>query len=709
MTITSSFLAAKSVRSGFSPAIRMAGYLVLAFAASACSPQASAPDLIDRARLSMQQGNARAAEIDVRTALQQNPDSAMARRLLGEIYLFQHNSVAAVEEFERALAASEDADTRILYAQALVAAGRGELLLEMHKRNDFSSVADHPRYLVITGSALADAGDLLAAGNAMDAALAVAPDDPYVSTFKAFFLLVYSAETEEAYAILQDTVAAHPDHDDAWSLLANVQRMNGDLPSAESSYARAAELNSYRIADRLNLVTVRLDQGKTAEANAGLAPLVSSYPDHPGVNFLQGRMLVEAGDHAGALTAFFKVLNVMPDHPGALYLAAVANINEGNLATAQTQLTRLVALEPDDESGRLLLSNLHLFMNDPAAAERLARNILRNDDNNYAAMGLLATALTAQGAQPAERIELYQRMASARPDAIQPRLALASALRQVNDIHGARATYGEAEEGLRQALITQPDNVDLHKLLIDTLMNQGKLAEAETMLADLPADVAKEPVVLVARGRIAMATNNPVAAEAHFRAAMHESPASIIVLWLDGAVRAQGRGDEAIRLLADWVSQHPDDLMVRNQLATSYLQTGRDQEALEQYRKIVESAPDNMMILNNLAWLLRESDPEQALAYIERAHTLVPGSPQVLDTYAMVQAQRGANGEALSLNQQALDLAPNNPELLYHRAMILRADGKREEAIGILEGLVGATGAAPAGQAQALLAELQGQ
>lgn len=779
MATNLSFLTEKSIIAGRSPVVRFAGYLVLAFAVSACSPEATEQELLDRARLAMERGDARAAEIDAKTALQENPDNANARRMVGESYMFQQNAVAAVDEFERALSVADDDEVRVLYARAMLSSGRGERLLELDGEGDFDSVGENPRYLATLARARAAAGELQRARDLMDTALASAPDDPFVTTSQALFLLVYSQAPEEARGVLQDTVSSHPEYADAWGLLAGIQQMSGELAEAETSYEKAVELNAYRFQDRLSLVAVRLDQGKTDAAEVDLQRMLANNPDHPGVNFLWASMLVESGDNAEALAALFKVLNDQPDHGGALYLSAVANIAEGNLATAQSQLNRLLSRHPGHLMGQLLLSNLHLRMGDPAAAGEVARGLLQYDDMNYPAMALLATALRAQGENGAESIELYERMATARPEAVEPRLALGAALlqagddatgiaqfhaardlapesaevwerliqaqlargetaaaraeaeayaeqqprnprpriflariaQQENDIAGARVYFSEAEEQLREALAAQPENMMLSGLLLNALMGQGKLEEADTVLAGLPEEAARQPAVLVARGRLALAGNRLADAESFLRSAMNEDPGSMTLLWLTGAIDAQGREEEAIELLNDWLADNPADAMVRNELASSYLQLGREREAAEHYQEVVESAPDNVIVLNNLAWLLRKDDPEQALAYIERASELMPENPQIMDTHAMIQLELGATGEALALNRKALDMTPDNPETRYHRAMILRADGQREQAIRILQELVDAGDSTgdQSEDARILLAELQGR
>lgn len=778
MAMRFSFLATKVIKTATSPVLRGAGLLALSVALAACS-QASEQELLERAQTAMEQGDARSAEIDTRNALQQDPDNAAARRLLGEVYLFQQNAVAAAGEFQRSLAATEDDEVRVLYARALIAANRGDELLELHAQNEFDSVREHPRYLAILANAQANSGQLQAARDTLATAVGTAPDDPMVATTNALFQLVYSNRLDDARATLLSVVESNPDYADAWSLLGGLQQMSNELADAETSFQKTVQLNSYRFSDRLNLITVRIDQGKTEEARSALDNMLASNPDHPGVNYLHGRMLVEAGDNEEALIALSRVLNVDPSHAGSLYLAAAANMAEGNFATAQGQLDRLLATQRDHVPGHLLMANLHLRMGNAADAEQSARSLLQASSSNYAAMSVLATALTAQGeGNTPESIELYQRMIEVNPNAVEPRLALGVALLQTGDASGGLAQletareqtpesemawesviqahlamgdiaaakteaeayaqqrpdsprpaiflarialqennptgaseyFGQSEEILRQTLAAEPDNLGVQGLLIDTLMSQGKLEEAGTMLENLPQNIANNQAVLVARGRIALAGDRPAEAEPLLQAAMDENPNSVTLMLLGGSMKAQNRPQDAINLLTDWLEENPNDVLVHFEVASTYMQMGREQDARGHYQTIAESGAENVIVFNNLAWLAREDDPQQALTYVQRADQLAPNSPPILDTYAMIQLELGATDEALSLNQRAIDGMPNDPNLRYNRAVILRADGQTDQAIQILEELTaaGTLGTSQMEEAQALLTELRG-
>lgn len=918
--------------------VRLPAGIVLAVLLAACSPHASEEELLERARAALNNGEVRAAVIDVKTALQNNADSAPARRLYGEVYLFRQEPGPAAIEFERSLSAAEDTEVRVLYARALVAGNQDQRLLELHAEEQFASVDQDPRFLAALALAQASAGDGEAAQASILEALRAAPADPDVATAHARYLMYYTAGLEDARGRLQEIVTAHPDFAEAWSLLGETQLVNGELALAQSSYARASELNPFRLSDRLNLVSVLIEQDKLEAASVELDRLQEVLPDHPSVSFARGRILLENGDVDGALAEFSKVLGVSPDHQGSLYLSAIANSRRGNLSTALGQLNRFVAAQPGYINARLQLAAVLLHTGDPESAERHVQEVLRSSDElNYPAMGLLARALSAQGLHR-ESVAVYQQVVTARPESVSARLALGSELllagegadglrelRKAFDMNPASAAaherliqayaslgdmpaaktqveayledlpksprpslflgsfalqerdlpaarkhferalrldagnviannglailatadsnleqarqhyldalahhgddigtlmnlaaveasrgdfsamharleeavrsdskalvprlalarlklnegrpteavrqlralrddhprepglwrlltealmaegefsaaidagerlltltprdvealatvarlqmrtqrFADAEEHLQRALVLQPDNSNLRKLMADTLLAQGNLEEADKLLAELPKGVASEAAVRVIRGRIALARGKPAEAEAHLRGAMTQAPAEMTVLWLSGAVAAQGRGDEARKLLHDWLLDNPGDVQARLQLASSYLQQGREKEAREHYLKVEEQAPDNVLNLNNLGWLYRLEDPRRALGYIERARRLAPDNPQVRDTYAMIQLERGAVREALAENQRALELLPNNPELLYHRAVILKTAGQVEEAIRILEGLVERADFAQANQARGLLEQLR--
>jgi predicted Zn-dependent protease len=96
-----------------------------------------------------------------------------------------------------------------------------------------------------------------------------------------------------------------------------------------------------------------------------------------------------------------------------------------------------------------------------------------------------------------------------------------------------------------------------------------------------------------------------------------------------------------------------------------------------------------VIALNNLAWLLKDTDPSEALRYIGEARALAPNSPDLMDTEALVLLSKGDPSNAEATINRALDTAPDNPILTYHKAMILETSGRGDEARPLLERILG--------------------
>lgn len=907
--------------------------LAVAVTLAACSAQESPEELLERARGALAEGNTNAAVIDIKTALQQASDNPEARLLFGRAYMMQNDPASAVDEFRRA-ADSGNAEAQALFARALVDAGRSDKLVEFHGQSE-SAPAGDAVYLAALARAYSNVGNVDAAAEALNKAREAGSEDAYLLVTQALVSLRNTREIEAAAALLERATTEYPKDADAWSARADVARLGRDLAAAADYYARAARLNPARLADRLSLVDVSLQLGRSAEAEAELARLEKVIPDHPGVNFARGRMLVESGDYTAGLQELSRVLGSMPQHAGSLYLAGAANAREGNLATAQSQLTQFLEAQPGHLPARVELANVHLQMEEPAAAERAIRRVLDADPENTLAMRLLATALGAQGLF-AESAEVYADLAEIEPNAVDARVGLGTtrllsgdsagglselraalaadpdnselrerliatgmtlgnveeamadvqayrersgdsqralifagrtalqtgdgeeardlfervlagephnrdangglaALALMNsDIATARSYFQDSLEGhpgdlstlmnlavlaersgdmaameqalrsaidanddalrprvalaryrtgqgnpeaairllsplerenagsfslqhalatahlandspafaldnARRALELQPqqpaalilvaraeqangryaaaqthleealalrDDVQVRKLLVENLLQQNALDAAREQIEALPDDERTAPAAQLLLGRIAMAKERYTEAEALFQALFDAQADSVSLNYLTGALWAQGQQEAVIARLQSWLADNPEDMELRNQLATYQLSMGNEDAARAEYRRLVEGAPNSPLVLNNLAWLERESNPDLALEYVRRALELAPESINIMDTYAMVQRARGNHEAALELSAKALAAAPEAPELLLNRALVLLSADRPDEARSVLESLLAGPVSPQHEEARTLLATL---
>ena len=89
--------------------------------------------------------------------------------------------------------------------------------------------------------------------------------------------------------------------------------------------------------------------------------------------------------------------------------------------------------------------------------------------------------------------------------------------------------------------------------------------------------------------------------------------------------------------------------------------------------------PNLPLALNNLAWALGETKDPRALGVAERAASLAPNSPDVLDTLGTLYLQAGETKKGLDALQRVRDLAPDRPDLRLHYAKALLQNGRTHE------------------------------
>lgn len=199
--------------------------VIVALALAACSAPESPQELLERAQTSLDNGKANTAMIDIKTALQQEPDNAEARFLFGRAYMMQNDAASAVDEFRRA-ARGGSVEAEALYARALVAAGRASDLIDFHETSETAPAASgDPTYLAALSRAYTQRGNLEAADEALERAMAAEAESAYLLVTRALFALGDSRETDAAAALLERATANYPEDAEAWSLRADVARL----------------------------------------------------------------------------------------------------------------------------------------------------------------------------------------------------------------------------------------------------------------------------------------------------------------------------------------------------------------------------------------------------------------------------------------------------------------------------------------------------
>jgi Flp pilus assembly protein TadD len=146
-------------------------------------------------------------------------------------------------------------------------------------------------------------------------------------------------------------------------------------------------------------------------------------------------------------------------------------------------------------------------------------------------------------------------------------------------------------------------------------------------------------------------------------------------------LRDAGRSKEAYATLEDGVLRFPNnpDLMYDYALAAEKL--GKLDSMETALRKVFEAVPDNHHAYNALGYSLADRNIRLQEAYelIEKAMSMAPGDPFIMDSMGWVQFRMGRLKDAETMLRQAYTLR-NDPEIAVHLGEVLWAQGNKTAA-----------------------------
>lgn len=623
--------------------LRRAGALVLVTLLLACSKGESEAELVASARAYLAQHDAKSAVIQVKNALQENPNSAPARLVLGQALLALGDATGAVVELDRARSlGTDDNEVVPLLARAMLQAGRTQDLLVAYGDTRLSQPRASGELSAALGAAHALQGNTALAAQLADAALKSQPGLPEALVLQAQ-LKVGERDVDAALALLQQALAQDPSNLQAALLRGNLLEFVKRQPAeAEQTYRLAVKAHPDSAPARSSLIDVLRRQGRRDEAHAETQALVAAAPLQPLAIFQQGAEAFAAKDYRGALDAAERVLKSYPDHAPAQELAGIASYALGSYTQAEAYLTRAVQLDGRRGTARLMLGRTQLRNGGAEQALATLKPLAQSDPPVGEALALMGDAYLGTGDIAAAQAA-FARAAQAAPG--DSKVMTSVALSQLAT--GQTAAGSEMLE--RLAAEDKSPRADL--ALISARVAQrnfpGALAVADGLRAKLPGS----PLPDFWRGRVLRLQKNLPAAAAAFEAALKADPAYFPASAELATMDAQaGRMDRARERLQQVAKANGANFRAPLLLASLESRQGAPVDQLNGlYRDAVRVAPT--LPTPRLVWIndmLRRRDVPAALAAAEDAQAALPNSPEITEALGRAQLAAGQNQQAIA-------------------------------------------------------------
>ncbi len=629
--------------------------LCLVLSLAGCDLFLSPDKRVARAEAQIAAHDYRSAMIELKNALQDEPDHAVARSRLAEVEFRLGDIFAAEKDLRRAFElGARSASNSELMAQIQLALGRGDKLLAQINAGELD--VEGAARDVYRGQALLGRGQFESAQQAFDS---VAASDPRANTAKVggAEALAGQGKSEEALARLDALITAQPDFAPAWLSRGGIRAQRGEVAAAEGDLQHAQALG----ADALNplqdlillavLTEVQLAQGKADAAAATQLELSKHAPESVPILMLAGRVAMAKQDYAEATAKLQRASALAPEAVAPRFLLGAALFAQGSPRQAEQQLVQVLQRAPENIEARKLLARIHLILGRPDAAMQVLLPAQRADDVQ---LDLLRGVARMQQGDETGGVADLERAAAARPGNENLQLDLA-------------ATYLMTDRADRAVELLQkirrPTGLRHSGLLIAALVAAGDTrkaqAEVERLLRERPGDVE---ALTLAAGFFTQ-QRDFVQARKVAQRAVDLDPKNSKALLMRAAVASEGGElDVAREWLEKAVALDERDAVAKLAIAELDLRRGDIAAAtkwLEDLRRRDPSAVEPRLRL--VALYLRQRNARDMQSVVDELLALGKNQPEVQNSLGLLYLGAGRYDEALARFQDATAQDGVNP------------------------------------------------
>jgi putative PEP-CTERM system TPR-repeat lipoprotein len=678
---------------------------------AACGGE-SERELVASAKSYIEKKDNKAAIIQLKSALQQQPQSAEARFLLGET-LFKSGDVAsAVVELEKAhdLKHPDDEVLPVL-AQALLSMGQAKKVTDLYSRVTLTDPKAAAELKAVVASAFSAQGLRERSEAATDMAIGLDPANVKARLLQARHIAT-QGDIDKALTLVDALMADEPKRIEAHQLKGELLWLGRrDLPGAAQSFRAALELDPRSLTAHTSLIAVLLQQRDAQGFKDQVAELKKVLPNHPETLFYDTQLALIDKDLKRAREGSQQLLKVLPDNFRVLQLAGAVEFQAGSLLLAESHLAKAVQLSPNLPLARRLLAETHLRSGQPAKALATLQPALERPQPGGEVLALAAQAHLQLG-DAAKAESLFNQAAKLNPNDAKVQTALALTQISKGNAEGGFAqletlassdpgTYADLAlisarlrsndlEGALKAIdrlqAKQADKAVPHQLRGRVLAQRKDLAGAR---ASFDKALAIDPVYFPAVAGLAgldIAEKRPEDALKRFEALLAREPKNYRAL-LAVAELKQSSGakpEEVAKLLADAVKASPTDAEPRLLQIEHHLLQKNVKAAREAAEDAVAAVPDNVVLLDALGRTqLASGEVQQAITAFRKAAAAQPNLPQpqlrLADAYV---AAKDLPAAAQSL-RRALELSPRLLAAQRGLVLVALADKRPADALAV--------------------------
>jgi putative PEP-CTERM system TPR-repeat lipoprotein len=649
--------------------------IAVALALLGCT-DANPEERLASAKEYLQKNDTKAAVIEIKNALQKNPDLGEARYLLGSTLLKDGNAVAAEVELRKALAAKYPQEVVVPdLARSMLMLGQAKKVVDEFGTTRLGKPAADASLQSTLTMAYAALGKPEQAQAALSAALAAEPTHAPALLLSARQKAA-SRDFDGAMALLDEVIAREPANTEAWKLKGDLLLYVQNKPDdALVAYRKALEINPKLAPAHMAILSVLMRQNKLDEATKQLEQLKTFAAKNPQTKFAEAQLAYQKKDFKLAKDLAQQLLQLAPKDPRILQLAGAVELRMGSVAQAEIYLSNALQLAPGLSLARRLLIVAYLRSGQPAQA-LAALTAAEGKDGLPPGLYSLAGEVYLQNGDAKKAEEYFAKALKLDPDDARKRTALAI----------TQLASGQTEAGLDElhSIAESDPGATADLALISAHLRRQEFDKALAAIDKLEAKQPDKPVAANLRGRVQLLQKNNAAARKSFEKALAIDPSFFAAAAsLASMDLADKKPEEARKRFEGVLAKNPKNgqaLLALAQLAA--VSGGNKDEVAALLTKAIDANPTEIaprLLLIDLH--LRNKDNKQALAVAQSAATALPNSPEILAALGRTQQVSGDLNQAIATYGKLIAMQPLSPQphIRLAEAQVANKDNRAAE------------------------------
>lgn len=646
----------------------------LSLGIAACGGK-SDTELIASAKSLLDTKDTKGAVIQLKSAIQQNPQSGEARFLLGKTLLAGGDPVAALVELRKAQEL-QVADELVIpeIARAMLSVGEEGKLIPQYGSARLKTATAQADLRTSISVAHALRNEMELADEAVASALQAQPGYAPAAIQQAR-LRAASGAIDNALELLAQVLQKEPTNDAA-GLLQGELLWHGknDIAKATEAIRKVAASNPESVRAHASLITLLNESKKPDEAKAQFELLKKVAPNHPETLFFEAQFAFSKQDYKLTRDITDRLLKGMPENAQVLELAGAAEFRLRNYVAAEAFLGRALKTSPNLLLSRQLLAQVYLRTNQPTKTLEVLAPLLEGKNVDGASLALAADAWMQTGDTKRSEAAFAQAAKIAPNDA---RVRTSAALAQL-----ARGN-SSAALGQLEAIAAEDKGPRADVALISARLKLNDIPGALKAIEGLERKTPDRPLAYNLKGRVLLLKRDLEGAKSAFETALSKDPGYFPAIASLAAMElSAGKPELARKRFEEVTKARPKAHEAWLAMAELDARTGAPPEqVLGHLRSAVkanagEAAPHLALIKN----LLGAGDYKSALTAAREASAALPSNLEIMAALGRTQVAAENAEQAVSTFKQLTALQPTNPAHHYSMAEALMAHKDSEGA-----------------------------